>query len=185
MASTAGSLICTCLCYWDTLLPVPSSDWFSTRASSNLSSQPLGIRNSTEAEPGNLWLLPVGLTHHVLGKLVGISPIPHSPIAFSRNIESQEFFPCQSRLISAPCLACCPLYLALTGILIISEKQKQPLCLLKLTCCDPATLFLYPLELQAVDTRCTCFSFLRAHLLPGPTSWFQKALSPPPGLPTP
>lgn len=133
MASTAGSLICACLCDWDTLLPVPSSGWFSTKASGNLPSQPIGIRNSTEAKPGNLWLLPVGLTHQVLGKLVDISPIRLSSIAFSRNIKSQEFLPCQSRLITAPCLACCPLYLALTGILIISEKQKQPLCLLKLT----------------------------------------------------
>lgn len=174
MASTAGSLICACLYDWGTLLPGPFGGWFSKRASGNLSSKRLGIRNSTEAEPGNLWLLPVGLTHQVLGKLVDVSPIRLSPTAFSRNTESQEFFPCQSRLITAPCLACCPLYLALTGILIISEKQKQqPLCLLKPTCCGSAILFLYPLELQALDTRCTCFSFSRTHLLPGPMSWFQ------------
>lgn len=93
MASTAGSLICACLCNWDTLLPVPSGGWFSKRASGNLSSQPLGIRNSTEAEPGNLWLLPVGLTHHVLGKLVDISHIPVSlPLPFLGTQKAKNSF---------------------------------------------------------------------------------------------
>jgi hypothetical protein len=80
MASAAGGLMCTVV-WLGRYLTARSLKWLSTRVPGSFPSQPLGIKNSTEAEPGD----PVGLTHQVLGELVEVPHILFFPTVFSRK----------------------------------------------------------------------------------------------------